>query len=255
MWFEFRRGCPGEDGPLVGHRISGGRVDLVLRGIQPQLLRVAPADDLADHPRSWSGGAPGRGQCDRDHLGGRRYWGRPRLAVRGRRHRTRGDQHHSVRGSDLDRMLNPAKGTFAIGAPSRSRPAAGQEQPDHILTSEPLAGCRLRERPPKLSSRQPAGTNSTPGHTGASASMVQSSPISIHIAVPNGVSTTTIIHVVREDLKVSVGGARSTGRSAGPQRTNLRGEHSAATSTLHSRPATPAHHQSIAHSRQDLPRT
>jgi hypothetical protein len=28
--FEFRRGCPGEDGPLVGHRISGDRVDLVL---------------------------------------------------------------------------------------------------------------------------------------------------------------------------------------------------------------------------------
>jgi hypothetical protein len=27
---EFRRGSPGEDGPLVGHRISGDRVDLVL---------------------------------------------------------------------------------------------------------------------------------------------------------------------------------------------------------------------------------
>ena len=28
--FEFRRGAPGEDGPLVGHRIRGDRVDLVL---------------------------------------------------------------------------------------------------------------------------------------------------------------------------------------------------------------------------------
>ncbi|MGH3840936.1 MAG: hypothetical protein ACRDS0_05735 [Pseudonocardiaceae bacterium] len=28
--FEFRRGCPGEDGPLLGHRISGDRVDIVL---------------------------------------------------------------------------------------------------------------------------------------------------------------------------------------------------------------------------------
>lgn len=28
--FEFRRACPGEDGPLIGHRISGDRVDLVL---------------------------------------------------------------------------------------------------------------------------------------------------------------------------------------------------------------------------------
>jgi hypothetical protein len=28
--FDFRRSCPGEDGPLVGHRISGDRVDLVL---------------------------------------------------------------------------------------------------------------------------------------------------------------------------------------------------------------------------------
>lgn len=28
--FEFRRGASGADGPLVGHRISGDRVDLVL---------------------------------------------------------------------------------------------------------------------------------------------------------------------------------------------------------------------------------
>jgi hypothetical protein len=28
--FEFRRGCPGEDASLVGHRISGNRIDLVL---------------------------------------------------------------------------------------------------------------------------------------------------------------------------------------------------------------------------------
>ncbi len=28
--FEFRRGSPGEEGPLVGHRISGDRVDLVV---------------------------------------------------------------------------------------------------------------------------------------------------------------------------------------------------------------------------------
>lgn len=28
--FDFRRDCSGEDGPLVGHRIRGDRVDLVL---------------------------------------------------------------------------------------------------------------------------------------------------------------------------------------------------------------------------------
>lgn len=27
--FEFRRGSPGEDGPLVGHRVSGSWVDLI----------------------------------------------------------------------------------------------------------------------------------------------------------------------------------------------------------------------------------
>lgn len=27
--FEFRRGSPGEDGPLVGHRVSGNWVDIV----------------------------------------------------------------------------------------------------------------------------------------------------------------------------------------------------------------------------------
>jgi hypothetical protein len=56
--FEFRRGCPGEDGPLVGHRISGDRVDLVL-------IEAFSRNCFAWRQRTTSLIIPGRGLVER----------------------------------------------------------------------------------------------------------------------------------------------------------------------------------------------
>lgn len=49
--FEFWRAAPGEDGPLVGHRVSGDWVDIIhIEGFKPRLPGLASANIITDRP-------------------------------------------------------------------------------------------------------------------------------------------------------------------------------------------------------------
>lgn len=61
--FEFSRSAPGEDGPLMGHRISGDRVDLVL-------IEGFSRNCFAWRQRASSLIIPGSGQVERQVDGG-----------------------------------------------------------------------------------------------------------------------------------------------------------------------------------------